>query len=66
LRLDSDEMSELALYLKSMIEDHVRETRSAWGNQLLDGFEQYLKQFWLVKPKAAALDGLLKTATKAA
>jgi glutamate synthase (NADPH/NADH) large chain len=49
-----------------MIEDHVRETRSAWGNQLLDGFEQYLKQFWLVKPKAAALDGLLKTATKAA
>jgi glutamate synthase (NADPH/NADH) large chain len=66
LRLDSEEMSELALYLKSMIEDHVRETRSAWGNQLLDGFEQYLKQFWLVKPKAAALDGLLKTATKAA
>jgi glutamate synthase (NADPH/NADH) large chain len=66
LRLDSEEKSELALYLKSMIEDHVRETRSAWGNQLLDGFEQYLKQFWLVKPKAAALDGLLKTATKAA
>jgi glutamate synthase (NADPH/NADH) large chain len=66
VRIDSEEMSELALYLKSMIEDHVRETRSAWGNQLLDGFEQYLKQFWLVKPKAAALDGLLKTATKAA
>jgi glutamate synthase (NADPH/NADH) large chain len=59
-------MSELALFLKSTIEDHVRETRSVWANQILDAFEQRLKEFWLVKPKAASLDGLLKTATKAA
>jgi glutamate synthase (NADPH/NADH) large chain len=66
VRIDSEEMSELALFLKSMIEDHVRETRSVWANQILDAFEQRLKEFWLVKPKAASLDGLLKTVTKAA
>jgi glutamate synthase (NADPH/NADH) large chain len=66
VRIDSGELSEHALHLKGLIEDHVRETGSAWGNQLLDMFEQRLKQFWLVKPKAAALDGLLARATKAA
>jgi glutamate synthase (NADPH/NADH) large chain len=27
-------------------------------------FEQRLKQFWLVKPKAAAIDGLLELAKR--
>nr|WP_323135060.1 glutamate synthase large subunit [Methylophaga sp. OBS3] len=66
LRIDSPEMSEAALHLKGLIEDHIRETGSAWANQILDRFEQSLKSFWLVKPKAATLDGLLKIATKAA
>ncbi|MDH5592178.1 MAG: glutamate synthase large subunit, partial [Gammaproteobacteria bacterium] len=66
VRMDSGELSDHALHLKGMIEDHVRETGSVWGNQLLDMFEQRLKQFWLVKPKAAALHSLLKLATKAA
>ena len=66
VRINNDELSAHALHLKGMIEDHVRETNSVWGNQLLDMFEQRLKQFWLVKPKAAALDSLLDAATKAA
>jgi glutamate synthase (NADPH/NADH) large chain len=66
VRIDTDEMSEHALFLKGMIEDHVRETSSVWANQILDMFEQRLKQFWLVKPKAAAMDSLIKLATKAA
>ncbi len=66
LRIDSDEMSEAALHLKGLIEAHVRETGSVWAHQILDRFEQTLKSFWLVKPKAATLDGLLKIATKAA
>ncbi len=66
VRIDSNELSDHALFLKGMIEDHVRETGSSWGNQLLDSFEQRLTQFWLVKPKAAALAGLLERATKAA
>ncbi|MDF1588590.1 MAG: glutamate synthase large subunit [Gammaproteobacteria bacterium] len=66
VRIDSGELSDHALFLKGMIEDHVRETGSVWGNQLLDTYQQRLKQFWLVKPKAAALDGLLSQVTKAA
>jgi glutamate synthase (NADPH/NADH) large chain len=64
VRIDSEEMNEHALFLKGMIEDHVRETSSVWANQLLDMFEQRLKQFWLVKPKAAAIDGLIELAKK--
>lgn len=66
VRIDSGELSDHALFLKGMIEDHVRETGSVWGNQLLDTYQQRLNQFWLVKPKAAALDGLLRQVTKAA
>ena len=65
VRIDGADMSEHALYLKGMIEDHIRETNSVWGNQLLDMFEQRLKHFWLVKPKAAAMDSLIKLASKA-
>ena len=64
VRIDGQDMSEHALYLKAMIEDHVRETNSAWGNQILDMFEQRLKQFWLVKPKAAAANGLIELVSK--
>ena len=64
VRVDNDEMSEHALHLKQMVEDHVRETGSAWGNQLLDMFEQRLKQFWLVKPKDSAIDSLLDQVKK--
>lgn len=66
LRVDSEEMSEAALHLKGLIENHVRETGSVWAHQILDQFEQRIKEFWLVKPKAATLEGLLKIATKAA
>ena len=66
VRIDGDSQahSDHALYLKAMIEDHVRETNSVWGNQILDMFEQRLKQFWLVKPKAAAVDGLIELVNK--
>ncbi len=65
MRMDDDILSDHALHLKTMIEDHVRETSSTWGNQLLDTFEQRLSQFWLVKPKESALGGLLDGLEKA-
>ncbi len=65
MRMDDDILSDHALHLKTMIEDHVRETSSTWGNQLLDTFEQRLSQFWLVKPKESALGGLLDGLAKA-
>ena len=66
IRMNDAELSEHVLHLKGLIEDHVRETGSDWGNQLLDMFEQRLQQFWLVKPKAAALATLLSSPSKAA
>lgn len=66
IRMNDDLLSEHVLHLKGLIEDHVRETGSDWGNQLLDMFEQRLQQFWLVKPKAAALATLLTSPSKAA
>ena len=65
IRMNDAELSENVLHLKGLIEDHVRETGSDWGNQLLDMFEQRLQQFWLVKPKAAALATLLASPSKA-
>ena len=64
VRIDGGALSEHALYLKAMIEDHVRETGSTWGNQILDMFEQRLKQFWLVKPKATAVEDLIELVNK--
>jgi len=66
IRMSHADLSEHALHLKTLIENHVRETSSVWGNQLLDMFEQRLEQFWLVKPKEAALESLLELANKAA
>jgi glutamate synthase (NADPH/NADH) large chain len=66
IRMNDAQLSLHVLHLKGLIEDHVRETGSDWGNQLLDMFEQRLPHFWLVKPKASALDSLLESTTKAA
>ena len=44
-----------------MIEAHVDNTGSAWGQTILDDFEHYVRKFYLVKPKAANIASLLKT-----
>ncbi|GLS24506.1 glutamate synthase large subunit [Marinibactrum halimedae] len=51
-------------HLRGVIEEFVAETGSAWGQEILDDFEDYLGRFWLVKPKAADLASLLDRVTK--
>lgn len=51
-------------HLRKVIEEFVQETGSAWGQELLEDFEDYLGRFWLVKPKAANLSGLLNSVKK--
>jgi glutamate synthase (NADPH/NADH) large chain len=46
-------------HLRGIIEEFVAETNSAWGQELLNNFEDYIGKFWLVKPKAASLGQLL-------
>ncbi|WP_390619139.1 glutamate synthase large subunit [Maricurvus nonylphenolicus] len=46
-------------HLRGIIEEFVAETNSAWGQELLNNFEDFIGKFWLVKPKAASLGQLL-------
>lgn len=46
-------------YLRQVIREFVEETGSAWGQELLYDFRDYVGKFWLVKPKAADLNVLL-------
>ena len=48
------------------IEQHVALTGSSIGRELLEDFDAAADAFWLVKPKAAALESLLETLREAA
>ena len=48
-------------HLRNVIREYVNETGSEWGREILEDFEDYIRKFWLVKPKAANLDGLLNS-----
>jgi glutamate synthase (NADPH/NADH) large chain len=53
-------------HLRCLLEEHARETGSAWGREILDDFRSYLPKFWLVKPKAADLESLIDSLRRAA
>jgi glutamate synthase (NADPH/NADH) large chain len=65
-RINTEEMEAYQHFLMDMIREHVRETESAWGKQVLDDFFTLLNKFWLVKPKAAEIGSLLDTLRRAA
>jgi glutamate synthase (NADPH/NADH) large chain len=53
-------------YLHGLIQEHVGETGSAWGKEILADFSSLLGRFWLVKPLAAELEDLLESLERAA
>jgi len=59
-RIGSEQSEGYASHLREMIKDFHAETGSAWAEELLLNFEDYLYRFWLVKPKAASLSELLQ------
>ncbi|MDB9948917.1 glutamate synthase large subunit [Porticoccaceae bacterium] len=61
-RITAEATESHRVFLKNMILEHVRETDSAWGQELISNFSDYASKFWLVKPKAATLSGLLAQA----
>jgi glutamate synthase (NADPH/NADH) large chain len=61
-RVTSESAESHKAFLKTMIADHARETGSEWANELLTNFSDYASRFWLVKPKAASLTGVLAQA----
>ena len=58
--LHTESMGQMRQFLRAQIQAHVERTGSARGQYLLTHFDDVLSQFWLVKPKAAKLDNLLK------
>ncbi|WP_444903650.1 glutamate synthase large subunit [Microbulbifer sp. CnH-101-E] len=63
-RISSEILEPHQSHLREVIEAYVAETGSAWGEELLDNFDDYLSRFWLVKPKAASLADLLSDVRK--
>ncbi len=58
-RVNSEAFEAYRNHLRSNIKEFVAETGSAWGQEILDNFADYVGKFWMVKPKAASLKSLL-------
>jgi glutamate synthase (NADPH/NADH) large chain len=65
-RVSPEGMGTHVQHLRSLIEQHVDATGSVWGIQLLNDLRTYIGKFWVVKPKAAAIDSLLDNLRRAA
>lgn len=59
-RISTENMEQHRHHLRQVLQEYVDETRSAWGEQLLERFDEFQRKFWLVKPKAANIKELLK------
>jgi glutamate synthase (NADPH/NADH) large chain len=65
-RIHTEAMEAYADYLRLLVEDFAMETGSAWGQEILRDFEDYVRLMWLVTPKASELNSLLETLREAA
>ena len=60
-RISTESMEEHKEFLSRILDEHIVETGSAWAYKIRNEFDFYSRKFWLVKPKAANLQTLLKT-----
>ncbi len=60
-RISTEPMEAHRSHLRSVLREYVEETGSEWGQYILDNFDAMSRKFWLVKPKAASLENLLKS-----
>ena len=58
-RISNEETEAHRNHLRGVIANYVEETSSAWGQEILANFDNFIGKFWLVKPKAASLEQLL-------
>ena len=59
-RISTESMEEHKAFLGRILDEHIQETGSAWAYKIRNEFDFYGRKFWLVKPKAANLQTLLK------
>jgi len=50
-RIDTDERDNERYYLKKLLKDYYRETKSAKAKAILDNFRVEIRNFWMVRPK---------------
>ncbi|WP_439886524.1 glutamate synthase large subunit [Pseudomonas sp. MBLB4123] len=60
-RINNEAMEAYRSHLQRVLAEYVEETASEWGRTLLENLDDYLRKFWLVKPKAASLKTLLSS-----
>ncbi|SDU14925.1 glutamate synthase large subunit [Geopseudomonas guangdongensis] len=60
-RISGEPMEAYRSHLQRVLREYVAETGSAWGAEVLDNLDDYVRRFWLVKPKAASLKSLLSS-----
>jgi glutamate synthase (NADPH/NADH) large chain len=65
-RITPELMEQQMHHLRSLIEEHVELTGSEWGAEIMADFRSFLPKFWVVKPKAADLHGLIESLRQAA
>ena len=65
-RIKPESMESHLHHLRSLIDQHVALTGSAWGREILEDLRTFLPRFWVVKPKATELGTLIETHREAA
>jgi glutamate synthase (NADPH/NADH) large chain len=60
-RISGEAMETYRSHLEGVLAEYVTETDSEWGRNLWENLDDYLRRFWLVKPKAASLKSLLSS-----
>ncbi|KEZ71869.1 hypothetical protein C5I_0122810, partial [Pseudomonas syringae pv. syringae FF5] len=60
-RISGESMEAYRTHLQSVLNEYVAETDSEWGRNIAENLDDYLRRFWLVKPKAANLKSLLSS-----
>jgi glutamate synthase (NADPH/NADH) large chain len=59
MRISSEAAEAHRNHLRNIIREFVLHTNSQWGLEVLNDFNDYVRKFWLVKPKPASLRSLL-------
>ncbi|HHC11567.1 MAG TPA: glutamate synthase, partial [Campylobacterales bacterium] len=50
-RIDTDDTDNERYYLKKLLKDYYKETKSAKAKDILDNFRVEIRNFWMVRPK---------------
>ena len=65
-RIHAESMQSHLQHLEGLLGQHVAETGSVWGEEILNDLRSFIVYFWLVKPKAASIDTLVEELRRAA